>query len=244
MCMFDFLPDDCYAYDLNLNCVLCHDGFWMNTSLTNDRNLCKHKTYGCQEYDSIAKKCKVCMPGWTMNTTVNGASGLSEYFCYFVPDINCVKYDANNICLGCVTGYAIVNNVCVKWLANCATMSGAVCSKCVTNYQLDSTGKCVAIPKIPNCASQVDYTCSSCLTGYNLVNNQCFSAITIPNCAQINGTVCAKCNTGYYITSDEKCAMIPAIANCQNQVDFTCQSCVAGYALINNTCVYVIANCA
>ena len=242
--MFDFLPDDCYAYDLNLNCVLCHDGFWMNTSLTNDRNLCKHKTYGCQEYDSIAKKCKVCMPGWTMNTTVNGASGLSEYFCYFVPDINCVKYDANNICLGCVTGYAIVSNVCVKWLANCATMSGAVCSKCVTNYQLDSTGKCVAIPKIPNCASQVDYTCSSCLTGYNLVNNQCFSAITIPNCAQINGTVCAKCNTGYYITSDEKCAMIPAIANCQNQVDFTCQSCVAGYALINNTCVYVIANCA
>ncbi len=242
--MFDFLPDDCYAYDRNLNCVLCHDGFWMNTSLTNDRNLCKPKTYGCQDYDSNSKKCKVCMPGWTMNTTVNGASNLSEYFCYFVPDNNCVKYDANNICLGCVTNYAVVNNRCVFWLANCVTMKGNLCEKCIANYQLESTGKCVAIAKILNCASQVDYVCSSCLTGYNLLNNQCVSAINIPNCAQINGTVCAKCNSGYYITSDGKCVLIPPIPNCQNQLDFTCQSCLTGYTLVNNTCVYLIANCA
>ena len=111
------------------------------------------------------------MPGWTMNNTVNGASNLTEYFCYFVPDVNCLKYDANNICLGCATNYTVYNNKCLFWLENCAIMNGNVCSKCGTNFQIDATGKCVAIPKVANCASQVDYTCSSCLTDYNLINN-------------------------------------------------------------------------
>lgn len=122
-------------------------------------------------------------------------------------------------------------------------MNGNVCSKCKTNFQLDSTGRCVGIPKIANCASQVDYTCSSCLTGFNLVNNQCVAPVTIANCAQISGTVCAKCNSGYFITTDGKCDLIPKISNCLTQVDFTCSSCITGYNLTNNICVYHIENC-
>jgi len=56
--------------------------------------------------------------------------------------------------------------------------------------------------------------------------------------------VCSKCNTGYTVSIDGKCTIIPKVANCASQVDFTCQSCVAGYSLSNNQCIYIIDNCA
>ncbi len=46
--------------------------------------------------------------------------------------------------------------------------------------------------------------------------------------------VCSECNNGYYITTDGKCALIPKVPNCQNQIGFTCQSCITGYNLVNN----------
>jgi hypothetical protein len=114
-CMFDYISDNCYGFDWSYNCALCHDGFSLNVSLTNDRHTCVPKTHGCAVYDNAALKCKTCMPGWAMNTSVNSWSNLTEYFCYFVPDVNCVKYDANKLCQGCVTNYAVVNNKCELW---------------------------------------------------------------------------------------------------------------------------------
>jgi len=117
-------------------------------------------------------------------------------------------------------------------------MNGNLCQKCNSNYQLNSAGSCVAIDKIVNCASQLDYTCSACVSGYSLVNNQC--VVPIENCATVNGLVCAKCNTGFAVTADGKCAAIPKVPNCVSQVDYTCESCVDGFALSNNQCIFVI----
>ena len=117
-----------------------------------------------------------------------------------------------------------------------------VCSKCNTNFEITTDGKCALIPKISNCASQIDYTCRSCAAGWALSNNQCI--YIIENCALVNDMVCSKCNTDYSITLDGKCSYIPRISDCASQVDFTCSSCVAGYALNNNFCNYIIDNCA
>lgn len=240
-CMLEFPPDNCYAIDFNYNCVLCHDGYFMLVRL-DYYNLCLPKTTGCEVYDQTAQHCKKCLPGWSLNTTINTASKLIENYCFFIRDANCLQYDANNVCLSCATNYVLNSNTCIFWLPNCSTMNGNVCQKCNTNYQLDVNGRCVLIPRIPNCASQIDSVCSACVTGYNLVNNQC--VFNIPNCAQVNGLVCAKCNVNYFITSDGKCEAIPKILNCNQQTDYICSSCNSGWTLSNNTCVYVIENCA
>jgi len=240
-CTLDFPVDYCYAYDWVLNCLLCHDGYWLKI-IPNDIYRCIPKTLGCLNYDTNSKKCITCQAGWSMNTSVNSISNLTEYFCFFVADANCLKYDSNNVCLNCATNYVLANNKCNYWIPNCDTMSGTVCSKCKTNYQLDTKGNCVDIPKVLNCALQIDFACQSCVTGYSLSNNQC--TFIIQNCAKVNGLICSQCNTGYSITSDGQCAAIPKISNCFNQVDFACQSCVTGYSLLSNQCIYIIDNCA
>lgn len=166
-CQLDWPVDNCYAYDFCVNCMLCHDGYWLNQTV-NDINYCIPKTRGCLKYDSVNKKCVTCMDSWVMNTTVNRYSNLTEYYCMFVPDKNCLQYDSNNNCQKCAANYVVTGNKCVFAIANCDVISGNTCAKCKTNYQLDSTGNCVAIPKIPNCQLQVDYTCQSCVTGYKL----------------------------------------------------------------------------
>lgn len=230
-CNIQFPVDYCYAYDWVMNCILCHDGYYLIPRVT-DVNICAAKSLGCQTYDSVGKKCITCQAGWTMNTTVNRLSNSTEFYCYFVADKNCLKYDSNNNCLTCATNYNIMSNKCVFWITNCDTMNGNVCQKCKTNYQLDANGNCIAIPQISNCAAQIDFTCQSCMTGYSLNNNQCIYVIS--NCAIVNGMVCSKCKTGYSVTTDGKCDLIPKIPNCATQIDFTCQSCVNGYSLANN----------
>ncbi len=89
--------------------------------------------------------------------------------------------------------------------------------------------------------SQVDYTCQQCVPGYKLENNQC--TFVIQHCAKVDGIICVLCNAGYFATAEGKCAQIPKIINCNVQVDYTCQSCIAGYMLSNNQCNYVIENC-
>ncbi len=166
-CQLSFPPDNCYAYDYCYNCLLCHDGFWRNETI-NDINYCIPKTRGCLTYDSVNKKCVTCSPGWTMNTTVNMYSNLTEYYCYFVADANCLSYDTSNNCQQCATSYVLVNNKCVNWVANCDVMNGTKCAKCKQAYQLDFNGNCTAIPTIANCYQQVDSQCQSCVVGYRL----------------------------------------------------------------------------
>ena len=241
-CQLDFPVDNCYAFDYCVNCILCHDGYWLNQTV-NDVNYCVSKTRGCLKYDSINQKCVTCMDGWVMNTTVNNLSLLTEYYCMFVPDKNCLQYDSNNTCLQCVSSYVLTNGKCVYNIPNCNVTNNNTCVKCNTNYQLDSTGNCVPIPPILNCQLQVDYTCQSCVAGYSLISNQCI--FIIDNCAVVNGQICTQCNSGYYVTTDGKCAPIPPIANCQIQSNFTCTQCNTGYYISNNQCAVIppIPNC-
>lgn len=132
-CMLEFPLDECYAFDYCYNCLLCHDGYWLNQTV-NDVNFCIPKSQGCLNYDSINKKCVTCMDGWVMNTTINKISLLSEYYCMFVPDKNCLQYDTNYTCLQCASGYSVLNGKCVMTLPNCALVNGNICSKCNTNY--------------------------------------------------------------------------------------------------------------
>jgi hypothetical protein len=61
-CMLEFPLDECYAFDYCYNCLLCHDGYWLNQTV-NDVNFCIPKSQGCLNYDSINKK--VCdLYGW------------------------------------------------------------------------------------------------------------------------------------------------------------------------------------
>lgn len=221
--------------------MLCHDGYYLKES-KNDINLCIPKTLGCLTYDTGSKKCQTCLSGWTMNTTVNRWSNLTEYFCYFVADPNCASYDANKNCLSCKTNFALSANKCVYSIPNCETMSGTACAKCKAGYKLDSAGNCiVAFAQISNCLTQLDATCKVCVTGYQLSNNAC--VFIIDNCKVVSGQICTQCNTNYAVTTDGKCALIPRISNCFTQVDYTCQSCATGYQLVSNSCVYIIDHC-
>ncbi len=115
-----------------------------------------------------------------MNTTKNMYSNLTEYYCYFVADVNCVAYDTGNNCQQCAKNYVIVNNKCVNWVANCEVMNvnGVKCDKCKLGYQLDvNSNSCGAIPPIANCYTQVDTQCSVCVSGYQVVNNLCVFVI-------------------------------------------------------------------
>lgn len=88
------------------------------------------------------------MDGWVMNTTVNKWSLLTEYYCMFSPDKNCLSYDTNDVCLSCATNYQLISNKCIYVIPNCEISNGNVCSKCKTNYQLDVNGNCIPIPLI------------------------------------------------------------------------------------------------
>lgn len=179
--------------------MLCHDGYYINWGIV--LRTCTSKKIGCENYDLTAKKCRTCLPGYLMNTTANPYSNQSEYFCYFVPDQNCISYDNKTLttCLQCASNYILSNNQCVYWVANCEVMSEKICKKCLSNFYLDNSGNCAQIPKISNCVNQIDFTCNSCVSGYVLASNQCL--YFIENCQLLNGLVCSQCNAGYFVNN-------------------------------------------
>jgi hypothetical protein len=242
-CMLSFPVWDCYGYDWNLNCQICHPGFYIKYGNYTYPNLCISKKVGCSVYDENRQLCLECQPGYTMNTTANSFAKLeSESFCYFIPDKNCVLYDAaGTTCQSCASNYVLSKNQCNLWLPNCAIMNGNLCQKCSVNYEVNTFGNCSFIARILNCLIQTEYLCESCMSGYRLQNNQCI--FIIDNCLKVKDQVCTECNAGFVINIDGKCSLILRILNCETQVVSTCQKCLSNYVLMNNQCIFTMPNC-
>lgn len=147
-------------------------------------------------------------------------------------------------CPSLITYPNIVNRTCDSCPQNCTNCVGnstlVTCTVCNSGYVLDSTAcylTCVTAGTFAvNGICQGCYsTCKTCSTIYTNCTS-CYSNTTVPylynfNCISI-------CPNGFYAdNSSLSCVKCTSPCEyCSNSSVYSCQTCISGYYLLNNTC--------
>ena len=199
----------------------------------------------CNIYAS-ATACASCDAGYYVNAAGNG--------CVLGPtNLNCQTFLSQNQCATCKAGSVLnASGACVP-IANCAAISGSVCSYCQSGYYLNS-GVCTAVPNfvaVAHCSQYLsDSRCSQCEAGYILssdgkscvlVTSTQFWDTWDPNCVDLrynDPVVCSICRQGFKLDAAGVCQPIDGLETCMiydpdtTTGNATCRVCMSGYTML------------
>ena len=148
----------------------------------------------------LGQACTLCYSAFLRNGTCVAPTKMID---------NCASYTNDGVCAGCIDGYYVSGNQCVKIpVSNCLDYQGSVC-----NY----------------CGQGIKVTNNTCGT------TKCATA----NCLSCDSKdVCVKCNSGYgiEILSSKCVALTQTPANCYLPTSMGCMGCNFGYFDKNGTC--------
>lgn len=237
--------NNCRYYSSDSNtCDVCHSG----TFLYIDKRYCIYipQVPLCAAYTQV--KCRRCGSGYILseNAYISSYFGdsasvlsMSNFISVYTQKLmkadinvciphsvkNCIQFYNNTVCLGCRTGFVLVDNVCkqVAWgqASRCLLWNAGACAYCGPFYRLEGTG-CVAVSPVANCAAYdggASYSkCIRCVSGYYLEDEVCkvrIHSAEIANCAslQTSSDECRSCSTGFTPTSDSQ-ACLASLPNC------------------------------
>lgn len=149
---------------------------------------------------SIAGTCQNCIQGFYPQ----GAACIpASPFCGSYNQIT-------GICITCISGYSLVNDVCVD--PNCQSTDGQnICIKCVDGYYLDGNTPvlCRVIP-IPFCMEiDPNMQCLLCIPNYRLNQGSCINANKMINCQSFSNSLdrCTTCLPNYQLQADYSCVL-------------------------------------
>jgi hypothetical protein len=218
----------CYALGINCQtldtttkqCNLCVN----NSTLLGGK--CVYATNNCTNYDVISGICTDCELGYY----------LKDVTCAFLPS-GCALVDGSYNCIGCISGFVLVSNICAKQVDNCMFYNTSGCQFCNTGFNL-YLGRCAAIPQYCLIVDQQS-RCLLCQSGTTLYQGKCVYYQVF--CLDYNGQGnCSVAPRDFSI--NQNLIIVNKFANqWDNNGNFIiCQS---GYTLINNNCVLKIDNC-
>lgn len=119
--------------------------------------------------------------------------------------------------------------------------ANGVCAICNTGYYLSSSSTCIILPT--NClAANPNGVCTNCAAGYIAAGGQCVAGTA--NCQSFdpNTALCLACVQGYYLTSNNRCLLLPQFCLSASQ-NGSCTNCKSGYSVSGGICVVTISNC-
>ncbi|ELP84118.1 hypothetical protein EIN_367530 [Entamoeba invadens IP1] len=131
-------------------------------------------------------KCVMC----------NTASWLDNDICNSLV-YNCERYNKNNVCVLCKTGFVLNEKFECVYSTNCLYGTTSICSKCRNQYIRDDN-ECIYNDK---CRYTDGSNCIECITG-NL-HNKCESCT--PNCYLCSNKKCLKCNDDFFLDNESVC---------------------------------------
>ncbi|ELP89293.1 protein serine/threonine kinase, putative [Entamoeba invadens IP1] len=207
-------------------CVECEDEFF----LTNGN--CVACISPCKTCVNSNDKCVECLKGFIKSGDT----------CYSIKyDLaNCTEY-YQQYCKKCVVGYYVTQDLkCAKCPENCETCyQSTVCTKCASNYFINSSHLCSTNKDIHNCKenSVGVYGCTDCVDGYFIDqsnNNNCAlcnSTLANKNCTSCdkNG-ICTKCES-LSILSNNMCTYYRDVAHCVAVYNSQCIMCDWWYVI-------------
>jgi hypothetical protein len=250
----------CSAFDPNSGyCLTCMSNYY----LTSD-NTCQYMPAfctgalpsgactGCQTgYELVAGSCVVriayCLiyntnnPAYCFQCT-NGYYLNSRYGCSVLPPF-CTAADGTGVCLSCISGYSLVDSICVVAVQNCVKYvqmtNSTRCSQCASGYNLTSDFSCSSLPLY--CAAGANGACTSCISGYQLYQNIC--VVITNNCRywSMVSLQCSDCLAGYYLALNNTavgyiCMRLPQYC-LRADLYGGCLQCLDGYTIYNQQCV-------
>ena len=245
--------ENCLSLNLNFECVLCYNGFFLNYS---KKKCHEHttKVANCLVMSqSIDSHCLLCESSHFLDTSNNSCTLRSQTV------ENCSEYNFfEDKCNICDSGFSIQDNgtKCLEIPENCETpVSGVTvplnCEKCSENFHL-FTGACLQIPesqKIEFCetyskSSELDsegvsflkFSCETCLSTHTLVQNKFLLAENHTNFPEFTPPAT--------VESEEKLICILKtdfyrdIAGCNKFINGECEACTEGGKLytVENSC--------
>ena len=92
------LPKNCESANPQGTCLTCIDGYRLN-----ENQICVRDIPNCLNVNPQTDFCIRCISGYYRNT---------EGFCSKLPDF-CLAANPSGICLLCVSGYDVINGICV-----------------------------------------------------------------------------------------------------------------------------------
>lgn len=141
--------------------------------------------------------------------------------------IHCTHYNLS-VCIGCITGFTLVNQTCLPSPTNCALINTAnnLCITCASGYMLNVFGGCIVNNSCPNYQYR-SFNGSVCLNG------------TIPHCkVYVSEYDCAIADDGYEVDrSLNSTSPVNATLACPNETS------TIKYVIILKACVTVDLNC-
>jgi len=157
----------------------------------------------------------VCVSGYYLTS-----SGLCASFCSQV--------DSNNVCLQCISGYALNNfNQCVKTISGCLTYNNATCVSCQAGLQLVQ-GICLAKYCISYQAND-STICNNCQPRfYPLSNGLCYPR----NCQLFDTSlwICTSCQNQFGLINNTFCFTNNCVSyNVSTYVCTQCQNTSQGF---------------
>lgn len=165
-----------------------------------------------------------------------GGYFLLNGYCYLLPQ-GCAQLNNQQLCIGCLSQYVLIQNLCILAVGNCAFYNANGCYQCISFYYLYN-GLCNSFPA--NCLSfdTGQLRCVGCASGFTLNPNSfvCSKTIFINNCAAYNSNgQCINCMPRYYLRQNG-CWQYPSY--CVN-VDLAgnCLSCAFASTLQNGQCL-------
>lgn len=156
-------------------------------------------------------------------------------------------------CTQCATGFVLQGGVCqacASYCANCKTPTQ--CNSLLNSIgyvliSISQTSNTLAAcdPGCVTCLPSNPSICSVCATGYYLVSSSsnclvCTAASQCATCSPATPSTCLSCNPGFFLNTLNACVQCqyPCTA-CGQQNANSCTACAIGYALSNNTCIYI-----
>ena len=156
--------DLCMTFADNGNCIECYKGFALQNGLCVVQEIAL-KDLGCARWDWDAQICLSCSPRFFFNL---------QGICTEI-NPNCQDFNAQGVCLGCYSGYDLINGDCQFSELNtlqpsdigCAEWDWAnqICLSCSERCILNANGICTPVDN--NCQSYTNSgVCTGCYKGY------------------------------------------------------------------------------
>lgn len=249
-----------YQFDSD-NCFVCKDGYYTQTTATNQVCMPLVGLDECRLRD-INGYCGGCITGYYLglgtgcvpaadplipfcDAFANATTCAACQIGYFLagpnnctlatPQPGCLSYASNTTCAACDTaaGWVLTttSRVCIS---NCATVGATGCAQCASGF-FPSAGVCTPVTSaIANCLTYSSATaCSLCNYGFTLLSNNTCAANGDATCSGSSRTRCLICDKDSFLSAGQ-CAAVPAkITGCvvYGAGGTSCVQCQPNYSL-------------
>lgn len=248
-----YVDPNCAAYNSNGSCISCINENDPNGYVLRER-FCFKKAENCLRRDRDQSKCLECGAGYHLDQVdkrcyINVAGcevyltgsdckqcALSGYLLYqkncYPVNLDCLDYDANNLCRRCSQGLMPFRNICVFYHPYClAYGADRVCSRAASGWAL-GTGMT---------EDQKIYYRSFMARGEQVTNIR--GVVNLNGLPAISAAAAGAYSSGAFITRFPYANVLHTKISSVNAFG-QITACNQGLTLINNACIFrVVANC-